>query len=54
MRNHTRGFFCIKNRLKLKVNKFEIFLIHFLLPTSHRVIAYRVNANEREISGAMQ
>ena len=51
MRNYARGFFCVKNRLKLKVYKFEIFLIHFLLPTSyfllptsHCVIPYRVHA----------
>jgi len=34
MRNHTRGFFLCKNRLKLKVYKFENFLIHFLLRTA--------------------
>ena len=40
MRNHARGFFCVKNRLKLKVYSSKTssftsyFLIHFLLRTA--------------------
>ncbi len=46
MRNHTRGFFCVKTDSSWKCisSKSSSFTSYFLLPTSHRLIPYRVHA----------